>query len=219
MGVDVSIDTSKIFENFKKLTPALIAVLIFTGLILFLPESTEGVSEGQTTAMTNEYAEEDRRLHRHNLPSGAGSVRCRCSRIRVPAAARLPRSDGQPDPPAPSGYCSGHLPAGCIRRDAGRHIPPPRCPRPVSVPAAPELWLHRSHSRQSAGSTVHSGSPGGFFPGDIPGIQPVPFSAFPEKPDSIRIPARLSAACAGYACAHERRPEYLLWLPRWDIRI
>ena len=39
MGVDVSIDTSKILENFKKLTPALIAVLIFTGLILFLPES------------------------------------------------------------------------------------------------------------------------------------------------------------------------------------
>ena len=39
MGVNLSMDTNKVFDDFKKLTPALIAVLIFTGLILFLPES------------------------------------------------------------------------------------------------------------------------------------------------------------------------------------
>ena len=39
MGVNVSLDTNKVFDDFKKFTPALIAVLIFTGLILFLPEN------------------------------------------------------------------------------------------------------------------------------------------------------------------------------------
>ena len=39
MGANVSLDTNKVFDDFKKFTPALIAVLIFTGLILFLPES------------------------------------------------------------------------------------------------------------------------------------------------------------------------------------
>lgn len=41
MSVDISADkvVEKTFDNFKKLTPALLAVAIFTGLILFLPAS------------------------------------------------------------------------------------------------------------------------------------------------------------------------------------
>ena len=41
MGIDVSMDkvTSKVFDNFKKLTPALFSLAIISGLLLFLPES------------------------------------------------------------------------------------------------------------------------------------------------------------------------------------
>ena len=39
MGIDVSIDTNKVFDDFKKLTPALFALMILTGLILFLPQN------------------------------------------------------------------------------------------------------------------------------------------------------------------------------------
>lgn len=41
MSVDISADkvVENTFDNFKKLTPALLAVAIFTGLILFLPAS------------------------------------------------------------------------------------------------------------------------------------------------------------------------------------
>lgn len=39
MGIDLSIDTNKVFSDFKKLTPALISIMVITGLILFLPQS------------------------------------------------------------------------------------------------------------------------------------------------------------------------------------
>lgn len=40
--MNISIDNifEKIFDNFKKITPFLIAIAIFTGLLLFLPENT-----------------------------------------------------------------------------------------------------------------------------------------------------------------------------------
>lgn len=39
--MSVSIDTlaEKIFDNFKRITPALVASAIFTGLLLFLPKN------------------------------------------------------------------------------------------------------------------------------------------------------------------------------------
>lgn len=39
MSVSVDTITEKLFDNFKKITPALIAVATFTGLLLFLPVS------------------------------------------------------------------------------------------------------------------------------------------------------------------------------------
>ena len=41
MGIDASIDniSSKVFDNFKKLTPALFSLAIISGLLLFLPEN------------------------------------------------------------------------------------------------------------------------------------------------------------------------------------
>lgn len=39
MGLDVTIDASKVFDHFKKLTPALFSIMLLTGLILFLPQS------------------------------------------------------------------------------------------------------------------------------------------------------------------------------------
>ena len=38
MSISVDDITGKIFDNFKKITPALVAVTILTGLLLFLPE-------------------------------------------------------------------------------------------------------------------------------------------------------------------------------------
>lgn len=39
MGMSVDDIIEKIFDNFKKITPALVAVTILTGLLLFLPEN------------------------------------------------------------------------------------------------------------------------------------------------------------------------------------
>ena len=39
MSISVDDITGKIFDNFKKITPALVAVTILTGLLLFLPEN------------------------------------------------------------------------------------------------------------------------------------------------------------------------------------
>ena len=41
MGIDISADSisSKVFDNFKKLTPALLSLAIISGSLLFLPES------------------------------------------------------------------------------------------------------------------------------------------------------------------------------------
>ena len=39
MGIDISMDTSNVFDNFKKLTPALFSIMTLSGLILFLPQS------------------------------------------------------------------------------------------------------------------------------------------------------------------------------------
>lgn len=39
MSMSVDDITEKIFDNFKKITPALVAVTILTGLLLFLPEN------------------------------------------------------------------------------------------------------------------------------------------------------------------------------------
>ena len=39
MSISVDNISEKIFDNFKKITPALVAVALLTGMILFLPES------------------------------------------------------------------------------------------------------------------------------------------------------------------------------------
>lgn len=41
MGVEISMDniSSKVFDNFKKITPALFSLVILSGLVLFLPEN------------------------------------------------------------------------------------------------------------------------------------------------------------------------------------
>lgn len=39
MGISVDKISEKMFDNFKKITPALVAVALLTGMILFLPES------------------------------------------------------------------------------------------------------------------------------------------------------------------------------------
>ena len=39
MSVSVDSITEKTFDNFKKITPALVVIAIFTGLLLFLPKS------------------------------------------------------------------------------------------------------------------------------------------------------------------------------------
>lgn len=39
MSVSIETITEKLFDNFRKITPALIAVATFTGLLLFLPDS------------------------------------------------------------------------------------------------------------------------------------------------------------------------------------
>ncbi len=38
MSISVDNISEKIFDNFKKITPALVAVALLTGMILFLPE-------------------------------------------------------------------------------------------------------------------------------------------------------------------------------------
>ena len=40
MGIDISADniSSKVLDNFKKLTPALLSLVIISGSLLFLPE-------------------------------------------------------------------------------------------------------------------------------------------------------------------------------------
>lgn len=42
MGVSLDSLTEKLFDNFKKITPALVASAILTGLLLFLPKSILG---------------------------------------------------------------------------------------------------------------------------------------------------------------------------------
>ena len=39
MSISVDIISEKTFDNFKKITPALVAIALLTGMILFLPES------------------------------------------------------------------------------------------------------------------------------------------------------------------------------------
>ena len=39
MGVSLDSLAEKLFDNFKKITPALVASAILTGLLLFLPKS------------------------------------------------------------------------------------------------------------------------------------------------------------------------------------
>lgn len=42
MGVSLDSLTEKLFDNFKKITPALVASAILNGLLLFLPKSILG---------------------------------------------------------------------------------------------------------------------------------------------------------------------------------
>lgn len=39
MSISVNDITGKIFDNFKKITPAFVAITILTGLVLFLPKN------------------------------------------------------------------------------------------------------------------------------------------------------------------------------------